>query len=356
MIKLSIIMSVIESTDYLIDSLNAITKQLNPDVELLLVNNQLDEETSLLLTVYSTKDDGIRVIENNKKTLSSALNKAIIEADGEYIYFADTNKQLLESSVEKILSSLQESKQDIILFRTSRNDEENELMEKISRIVNDKAFDYEKLGKYFYKLESMPWNKVYNKEFLQENNLEFNENLIFDYENFFFKTFTQANGMRFINQELFVEDYKPKTAKKFENSINSYINTLQLEKLDRYELYNSMMQKSKDTHDNIPVDQKQLSFIVLREFAKNILNSNISTTFLENLNKENRKLFELIVISENAEEYEILERTYNNSLEVNYLKRYEKVLRIERDKLRNFNNSLVSSNSWKLTKVFRIFK
>lgn len=356
MLKLSIILSVIESSDNLIDSLNAITKQLNSDVELLLINNKLDEETSMLLTVYSTKDDGIRVIENSKKTLSSAMNKAITEADGEYLYFADTNKQLQKSFVENILAALQDSNPEILLFKTKKNENDVELMDKVSRIVNDKSFDYEKLGKYFYKLETMPWNKVYNKNFIRENNLEFNENLNFDYESFFYNTFTQAERIRFINQEFIIEDYKAKTAKKFENSINSYIRTLQLDNLDKYELYNSMMQKFKETYDNIPINQKQLSFMILREFAKNILNSNFSTTFLDYLNNENRKIFELIVISENAEEYEILERTYKNSQEVNYLKRYEQVLSMERDKLRNFNNSLISSNSWKLTKVFRIFK
>ena len=72
------------------------------------------------------------------------------------------------------------------------------------------------------------------------------------------------------------------------------------------------------------------------------------------MNKENRKIFEQIIISETAEEYDLLKKINEDKKRIYFMERYDKILNSERLKIKNFNDSLVSSNSWKLTKIFRL--
>ncbi len=77
---------------------------------------------------------------------------------------------------------------------------------------------------------------------------------------------------------------------------------------------------------------------------------------MNSLSNTNRKKFEQIIISESLEEYDLLKKLSEDTKSINYMKRYGKILKSEEEKIKNFNNSLTSSNSWKLTKIFRLIR
>ena len=77
---------------------------------------------------------------------------------------------------------------------------------------------------------------------------------------------------------------------------------------------------------------------------------------MNSLSNTNRKKFEQIIISESLEEYDLLKKLSEDTKSINYMKRYGKILKSEEEKIKNFNNSLTASNSWKLTKIFRLIR
>lgn len=120
------------------------------------------------------------------------------------------------------------------------------------------------------------------------------------------------------------------------------------------EVNNKKISNSCSVFEQLSYEIKKQAYSILREDFLNIINSENAEKIVMTLNNENKKKFEQVIISETVEEYDLLKKINEDKQRIYFMERYGKILSSERLKIKKFNNSLVSSNSWKLTKIFRL--
>lgn len=92
--KLSIIIPVYNSESYITQCIDSILTQSFTNFELILVNDGSTDNSDKICDEYALKDCRIRVIHKENGGVSSARNKGLDEAQGEWIMFVDSDDYL----------------------------------------------------------------------------------------------------------------------------------------------------------------------------------------------------------------------------------------------------------------------
>ena len=160
--KLSIIIPIYNAEKYINDCLDSITKT-NKDIEIILIDDGSKDNSLNVCKCYSNKDKRVKVYHQDNKGASGARNEGIRKANGDYITFVDAD-DLLTEDWDNIIDYL--DKDDIYYFASINPSNKNELIRYITGI-NDKGICI-----------ASSCSKAFRREFLLNNNLLFNENLI----------------------------------------------------------------------------------------------------------------------------------------------------------------------------------
>lgn len=106
--KYSIIVPMFNCEKFADQCLNSLTNQKYENIEILIVDDGSTDSTNKILKEWSKKNDKVKVITKTNGGVSSARNKALCCATGDYVTFLDAddkidNNMILE--VDKILSA-----------------------------------------------------------------------------------------------------------------------------------------------------------------------------------------------------------------------------------------------------------
>lgn len=361
MVKLSIIVPVFDNEKNLDKFMDSILSQKVDNIEIICIGNYSTKNLLEKIKSFQKKDKRIIIKETQSNRTTKMLNEGISISNGDYLIFANVRFIFLEKSLKSILKITNNHSYDILLSKIKYDDQNNRddiSMEHISRIVTDESFNYEILKDFLSDLTCIPWNKTYKKSFLTEQNIYFSENLHENYDVFFLKSILKAEKMMF-NNEYVLEDEKNPQSNIYE--IEDYIQTTYeiyglIDSLNLNEHNEKMLSYKISTltekYDKLSKNEKVKAFTIIKEEMVQILEDNPES--IDKLAKKERKIFEYIILSHNAEEFDLLRKISEENDMKNTNKRYAKLLHEEYDKLRKFNNSLTSSNSWKITRIFRL--
>ena len=272
----------------------------------------------------------------------------ITKVKGEYILFTDSKHIFSSSAFEEINEKIIQSNADLLMFKSTSSIESKE-ERYLSRIVNNKTFTKEKISDKLFDLDvNISTAKDIKIKKLTEN-----------YEEFIhYKTLMTAEKIFYADTRLYTSQNN-KTDNPDESQFREYIITQNsiLKLFDKEyssQASNNKISKIVGRYEKIPFEYKKTSYEMLRQDFLEILKQDDADEFISSLTSDNRKKYEQVIISESVEEYELLKRVYEDKKAVNTMKRYDEILESEYKKIKNFNNSLTSSNSWKLTKILRI--
>lgn len=87
--RLSIIIPVYNNENYLRSSLQSVLAQTYPDFEVLVVDDGSTDGSRAICQEFAQKDKRLRIIHKENGGVSSARNRGIEEAVGQYIAFVD---------------------------------------------------------------------------------------------------------------------------------------------------------------------------------------------------------------------------------------------------------------------------
>ncbi len=123
--EISVIMSVYNGEEYLVDAIESVMGQTFESWELIVINDCSSDSTSEILSALSLKDERIKVHNNEVNLrLPTSLNKAISLSRGKYIARMDADDICLPDRLEKQYKFMEENK-DISLsscrFMTVKN-------------------------------------------------------------------------------------------------------------------------------------------------------------------------------------------------------------------------------------------
>ena len=177
-IKISVIVPVYNVEKYIRQCLESIVNQTYRNLEIIVVNDGT-KDNSMQIVKEFLSDTRIKIINKENGGLSSARNRGMEEATGDYISFVDSDDWIELNTYEELVKNLNE--EDVIIFNYSRiEDSTGEKIEEY-HIKDSEMIDLEKDYSYLYaKIAHSCWNKLYKIDYLKKNDFKFLEILYED--------------------------------------------------------------------------------------------------------------------------------------------------------------------------------
>lgn len=188
--KVSVIMPVYNSEDYLKAAIQSVINQTFMDWELLLVDDGSRDNSGRLCDQYAEGDSRIRVFHQENGGIAKARNMGLLEARGEYVSFIDNDDVYDAHMLEKCVQSVQGTDADFLKCGVSLKsyDRENRLCKLSERGISKKMdIPEEEISKDYFDLKdslllNTVWNGIYRKSFLSENRIQFRDSVKWGYD------------------------------------------------------------------------------------------------------------------------------------------------------------------------------
>ncbi len=184
---ITVVLAVYNVENYLNRSIESIANQTYKNIEVILIDDGSTDNSPSICDEWAEKDQRVRVIHKQNEGLSMARNTGIEEANGEYIFFFDSDdyveKNLVECSVEMAIKT----KAQIVVYGYDRIDENGvvktssvpELPSEIMRgeeirsfVVPCLAGPIIKDGKKYHILSSA-WGAMYSLDTIKRSGFRF---------------------------------------------------------------------------------------------------------------------------------------------------------------------------------------
>lgn len=167
MSKVTIIIPVYNSAEYIGKCIESILKQTYKDYNILIINDGSKDNSQEIIDKYKERyPDKITAIEQENKGVARTRNESIKRATGKYIMFMDNDDYLDEDYIETFINEIEKSNYDVVIGGYRRITETGKILKTLK--LND-----EQWSKYMIMA---PWAKIYRKQYLIENNITFLEN------------------------------------------------------------------------------------------------------------------------------------------------------------------------------------
>ena len=196
-IKISVIIPVYGVEKYIRQCLESVINQSYKNLEIIVVNDGTKDNSMKIVEEY-LEDKRIKVINKENGGLSSARNRGIEEATGEYISFVDSDDWINLDLYRKIVENIKD--EDVLIFDILEYDEIQKKFKEETMIKNKK--DIKKYNKgYLFYLETQYacWNKIYKREYLKKLKINFIEAIIYEDVCWSMKTLFLTNNIKFLD-------------------------------------------------------------------------------------------------------------------------------------------------------------
>lgn len=176
--KLSIVIPVYNVEKYILKCLESIFSQPFQDFEVICVNDGSTDNS--LAVLQSFKDDRLIVIDKKNEGSGVARNTALAIARGEYVFFVDGDDWIEENSLQKMIDEAERLHTDVLIFGGLSCYEDKKQsggysVDKLPKKYLNRVFSAEDIKKDVFKFPSTAWTKLYRREFLQKNDIKFQE-------------------------------------------------------------------------------------------------------------------------------------------------------------------------------------
>ena len=179
-VKVSVVVPVYNTRDYLRQCLDSIICQSLHDIQIICVDDGSDDGSKEILESYADLDDRIIVLTQEHRFAGMARNLGIDHAVGEYLVFWDSDDYLEQNALEKMYEKIEVTQSDICVCSGRRFYENEELEVEtdaflfVGRTPSESVFD--RYGNPDHLLDFttiMVWNKMYRRSFLRSQGLKF---------------------------------------------------------------------------------------------------------------------------------------------------------------------------------------
>ena len=196
MIKVSVIIPVYNVEDYIEQCIESVINQTLKEIEIIIVNDGTKDNSIKKIEKYLS-DSRVILINKENGGASSARNAGLKIAKGEYISFIDSDDFIEPVMLEELYLNAQEADiifSDAIIFNEKKK-EKRKLEYRYWKNINYGE------GKVFWgKVPIVPWGKIYKKDFLDFNNIKFEEGIINEDILFTFKIMLCAKEVRHVKK------------------------------------------------------------------------------------------------------------------------------------------------------------
>lgn len=405
MVKISVIMPVYNSSDFLSMSLDSVLNQTIDDIEVICVNDGSTDNSSNILKKYS-EFDFIKIINQENLGSGEARNKGMSVATGEYIAFLDSDDVFLdENALCQMYNLAIKTNADMVAANLKRINKKGELEE---------DYDFENtLFTYFNEKSvispkdyGIPWafyKNIYKRSFLNEYKIKF-PNLSRGQDPIFLSNvLTKIKNVYALPIDLYGYNHsasggvnvKVDTYDKKFDYIKHFVDTFEILQKNGFDM--SLSSYKKEFIDYLNYKQnifdedikKIISELSLDEFFKRDDYGYFIIDFIKNPPNEENEEYDLIkeclfeesmlentyidvyrlkdfaeISKDSIQQENMLKSSFKQLKEIeNYTFEDKRELSGKIDRLKNeithyihLNNEILTSNSWKVTSYLRMLK
>ena len=377
MTKISIIVPVYNVEKYIQKTFDSILNQTIgfENLEVIFVDDYSTDNSKNIIDNWAKEYNNVISIhlDSNSGYAGKPRNIGLKKASSNYVLFLDSDDYLVEDACERLYNICQDTKSDITIggytnvSHGKRNVHNIKGKEKIEICENPK----EEIK--LMDLAPAIGAKLFKKDLLINNNIEFHTDIPGQDLVFVCETYFNANSITFLNNySVYNRLIRDGDDKSVSNNVNieylkkllkAYLLVLKL--CEKYEINDYMGTTVICEHFNYFLSRVN-DFNLSEEEKKEVFTSSIYNEFKNSKFFKNNNFFE--VLFNNLEE-----ELYNNYKLINYIKKTklnEKIIKDLKDenkklneknkklneknkKLNEKNKMILSSNSWKITKPLR---
>lgn len=180
--KVSIIIPVYNTEQYLEECLNSIIGQTLSDIEIICVDDGSKDASLTILKKYEKKDSRIKILKNTHSGAGACRNQALNVATGEYLAFIDSDDFCRLDFLEKMYNKAIKTNSDIVICSVDSYDVNQNIYKRLpyslelSNLPREEIFNaYSMQETIFNSFQNWNVNKIFKHSFIKENKIRFQE-------------------------------------------------------------------------------------------------------------------------------------------------------------------------------------
>ena len=369
------IIPVYNTEKYLKECLDSIVNQSLEDIEIICIDDGSTDNSLEILREYAENDSRFKIFSQENNGQGSARNYGLDVAKGEYIYFMDSDDFIELNTLSDCYNEANKNNLDFLMFQLINYDESKKSlyqdndydMPNVGDLVADNVFSYADLNHLIFQVAVSPVNKLYSKKFLDDINVRFPEDVIFEDNVFFWNVFLNAKRIKFLKHHYYIR--RRHSSSTTGNAGIRFVDTLEIHKrifiifkkfniFDEFKkyLFNKKVVLANVRFNQVNDEVKSVFFNEMKNDFKEMSNEYGYDNIIEYLDYPNKLIFETVMESDGFEEFLlIIENSYLKS-RINKLESKNNNLKKEINFLRKENDLILNSTSWRITKPLRNFK
>lgn len=288
MIKLSLIIPVYNVEKYLERCLESCVRQDLPsdEFEIIIINDGTQDKSLDIAEWFKNKYENIKIYSQENQGLSAARNKGLSLAQGEYVWFIDSDDWIKENCIAEVVNKCYSNKLDVLLLCSA---------EYIDNLPV-RSFNYTDFGVLPGKeiMKSLDFQvcvpfHIFNKKFLDSNSLRFLEGIFHEDSEFTPRAYYLSDRVSSLDDVLYYVYQNP-------NSITRTVNPKKA-----FDLITVALSLSKFSISVLPDYKYIFDYLVSLNLNSSLYNSYfISKLSNKHLNRtiyENKHLFKHLINS-----------------------------------------------------------
>ncbi len=205
MYQISVIIPVYNVDKYLDDCIKSLMKQSIgfENLEVIMVDDCSTDNSSMIMKRYEHQCENVKCIylKENSGSAGKPRNEAIKIASAEYLMFLDSDDLFYENACEILLKTIKEKEVDLvsgyyIVFEETDGYDDNIF---VGKDIKEKVYLMPEDLKDITELKNGFWCKIYKKNVIVQNKIEFPENIIGQDSVFFWRYLFKVNTLYYIS-------------------------------------------------------------------------------------------------------------------------------------------------------------
>lgn len=210
-VKVSVIVAIYNTDDYLRQCLQSIADQTLRNIEVLCINDGSTDDSLTIAKEFADRDSRFLVFTKQNEGLggASARNYGLERAQGEYVSILDSDDFFNPLMLQKAVDKADAVSADLVIFGGCEYDDKHGTSRRVNSILNESlipqsdVFSRRNFSEKLYQLtQGMAWNKLFRRSFLQKYGLRFQRVKYTDDAYFTFAHMALAERITVLNESL----------------------------------------------------------------------------------------------------------------------------------------------------------
>ncbi len=217
MIKVSVIVPVYNTQQYLRDCLDSILQQTLDDIEIICIDDGSTDASLEILSEYANRFEQVSVYTEENAGQGAARNYGVSVAQGKYLCFVDSDDLIVPDALERLYVKAEADALDVLFSDIDQFADSSEFEQEAKDINNQEQFVFTCLedGKVYdgrellelifenRKRRGIVYDQLFNRDFYLKNNFHFPEKIIYEDEVVAFESMVSAQRAGYIAQKLY---------------------------------------------------------------------------------------------------------------------------------------------------------